>query len=135
MDSIFLTAAVGFWKAHRAVHVAMEVLGAFSQVQQASLLTALSEALCQHAVWQAVFSRTGLLRQAQPRRSIQGRPGRLLSGRAEGRVPRLCRRPRRSGACAAETLRGAAEAGRNMPGGGGAGGRYGRGALSLEADR
>ena len=30
-DSIFLTAAVSFWKAQRAVHVAVEILGAFSQ--------------------------------------------------------------------------------------------------------
>lgn len=43
-------------------------------VQQASLLTALSEAPCQLAVCQAVFSRTGLLRQAPPQRSVQGRP-------------------------------------------------------------
>lgn len=34
-DSIFLTAVVSFWKAHHAAHVAMEILEAFSQVQQA----------------------------------------------------------------------------------------------------
>ena len=40
-ENIFLTAAVSFWKVHRTIPVAVEILEASTQVQQVFQLTAL----------------------------------------------------------------------------------------------
>ena len=56
-ESIFLTAAASFWKEHRTIHVAMEILEAFNQGQQVFHADcSVSEAMCPLAVWQPVFS-------------------------------------------------------------------------------